>query len=84
MMNFVRRALRKFGFEETRDDQINATIDDSERDHLHLVQALQEAFTRRRAGNAKLRQSLHIAAQRTNSFADFERMTIRREELDRD
>ena len=79
MMHFIRRALRRLGFEDTRDDRINAAIDDSERDHLHLVAALQEAFSRRRAGNKKLRESLHIAAQRTNSFADFERMTIRRE-----
>jgi hypothetical protein len=84
MMHLVRRVLRRFGFEDTRDEQINAEVDDSERDHLHLVDALQEAFARRKVNNAKLRHSLHIAEQRTNSFADFERMTIRRKEMGRD
>lgn len=64
----------------TRDELINAQIEDKARDHSNVIEALHVAFFRRQQLNDALRASIHIADQRTSSFADFERMVIRREE----
>jgi len=64
-----------------RDDDINQSIEEKAEEHSHLVGLLHEALSRRTQSNGTLRNSIQIAKHRTNSFADFERMTIRREEL---
>lgn len=85
MNGLLERVLVKMGFREpTRDDIINAQIEDKARDHANLVGLLHTALAKRSKSNGALRESIRIAKERTNSFADFERMTIRREELHRD
>lgn len=65
----------------TRDDFINAQIEDKAREHSDIVGALHAAFFRRRLSNDALRESIRIAKERTNSFEDFERMAhIRQQE----
>ena len=63
----------------SRDEIINAQIEDNARDHSHIVDKLQAAFERRTENNERLRDAIRIARQRTSSFADFERMIIRKE-----
>jgi hypothetical protein len=65
----------------SRDDMINASIENRAREHSDLVGALHKALKRRTETNEALRRSIRIAKHRTNSFADFERMAIRREEM---
>lgn len=83
MISFLERIMRRFDWipHPTRDEKINESIEQKAEEHSHLVGALHEALSRRVQSNGALRRSLHIAQRKTNSFADFERMTIRREEL---
>lgn len=82
MKKFVERLLRKIGVVSpfTNDDVINAEIENSARDHQGIVVRLQTAVTRRLEANHALREALMIAQERTSSFADFEQLTIRRED----
>jgi hypothetical protein len=64
-----------------RDEDINASIDEHAQTHSHLIGALHDAFKRRTKSNEALKKSIRIANTRTTSFADFERMAIRREEM---
>jgi hypothetical protein len=82
-MSFMERIMRRFHWipKETRDDTINASIEEKALDHSNLVGELHEALKRRSQSNGVLRESIRIAKHRTNSFADFERMAIRREEM---
>ena len=74
--------MRKFTWVPyDKNDEINESIEQHSAEHSSLVGKLHEALARRVETNGALRKSLHIAQRRTNSFADFERMTIRREEL---
>lgn len=86
LTEIIRRAAAVLGFNEpTRDDVINAQIEDKARDHASLVRALHEAFQKRSKSNGALRESIRIAKERTNSFSDFERlMAMHREEHHRD
>jgi hypothetical protein len=65
----------------TRDEYLNAETDDMAHDVGKIVERVQRSIARRSRGNEALRRSIQIAKSRTNSFADFERMAIRREEL---
>jgi hypothetical protein len=65
----------------TRDEIINAQIEDEARNHEKLIGQLRGAIDRRVVTNDELRHAIRIAKHRTSSFADFERMSIRREEL---
>lgn len=67
----------------SRDEIINAQIEDNARDHSNAVDKFQAAVSRRNESNERLRDAIRIARQRTSSFADFERMIIRKE-ADRD
>lgn len=74
--------MRRFHWipKDTRDDDINQSIERNADEHSRLVGLLHVALSRRSQSNGALRNSIQIAAHRTNSFADFERMAIRREE----
>lgn len=63
----------------TEDDMINASIEDKTREHASLVERLQGTLHARIATNEHLRQSIRIAKDRTDSFAEFERGMVRRE-----
>lgn len=82
-MSFMERLMRRFHWvpKETRDEEVNASIEEKAQEHSHLIGALHAALSRRSVSNGALRESIRIAKHRTNSFADFERMAIRREEL---
>lgn len=74
--------MRRFNWvPHDKDDKINESIEQHAIEHSSLVGKLHEALARRVETNGTLRKSLRIAQHKTNSFADFERMTIRREEL---
>lgn len=86
-MKLVERLMRWISGQReaaNRDERINAQIEDNARDHSNIVGALHAAFSRRHERNDRLREAIRIARQRTSSFADFERMAIRKEELNRD
>lgn len=83
MTTLLTRVLRKLHvipptFDE--DDMINASIEDKEREHRSLVQKLASTLTKREQLNDELRESIKIAREATSSFADFERLTIRRKD----
>lgn len=65
-------------------DVMNAEMEDKERVHSSLVRDLTRVLTRREALNDHLRESIKIAREQTNSFADFERLTGRRREQGND
>lgn len=77
--------MRRFhwvpGKASPRDEDINEVIEKKAEEHSRLVDRLHEALSRRAQSNGALRDSIQIARNRTNSFAEFERMAIRREEL---
>ena len=81
MPTLLNRILRKLHITPTRfdeNDMINASIEDQSRDHANLLEKLQGTLSRRLAVSNELRESIRIARERTNSFADFEKLTIRR------
>jgi hypothetical protein len=83
MTTLLNRVLRKLHilsqpFDE--DDMINASIEDKERHHRSLVGQLASTLIRRESLNDELRESIKIAREQTNSFADFETLTIRRKD----
>jgi hypothetical protein len=65
----------------SRDEDINSSIEKKAEEHSKLVGLLHDALSRRSQSNGALKNSIQIAEHRTNSFADFERMAIRREEM---
>lgn len=82
-MSYLRRVLQALHivrqpFDE--DDMINASIEDKERHHRSLVGQLASTLMRRESLNDELRASIKIAREQTTSFADFERLTIRRKD----
>lgn len=82
-MTLLNRVLRKLHvipptFDE--DDLINASIEDKAREHHSLVRQLTTTLSRHTKLNNELRASIKMAREATNSFADFERLTIRRKE----
>lgn len=56
----------------SKDDMINASIEDKFREHKSLVERLQKTLHRRLVSNEHLRESIRIARDKTNSFAEFE------------
>jgi hypothetical protein len=74
--------LKKFGVISSidKDDMINASIEDNARSYSDVVEKLQASLFRRIRSNGHLRESIRLAKQRTNSFADFERLAIGRRE----
>lgn len=78
-MSLLRRALEAVGVLSpiSRDDIINAEIEDKAREHENMIGAVHAALTRRKASNGSLRRSILIAQKKTNSFAEFERMVSR-------
>lgn len=81
-MSFLNRVLKKLHIVEAFDenDVINAQIEDKERHHHSLVDRLADTLIRRTQLNDELRESIKIAREATTSFADFERLTIRRKD----
>lgn len=79
----VERTLARLGIvsPHSRDDEINARTEDALRSYEHAANALRQAIANHEKGNNALRESIRIAKTRTNSFADFERMAVRKEEL---
>jgi hypothetical protein len=79
-MKIMKRLLQWLGITEafSGDDVINASTEDAARDHSSIVEQLHESIKKRVQGNEALRQSIFVAKQRTNSFAEFEQR-IRRE-----
>jgi hypothetical protein len=82
-MTLLERIMRRFTWipKTQRDETINESIEANADEHSRLVGALHLALKRRLETNGALRESIRIAKRRTTSFADFERMTIHREEL---
>jgi hypothetical protein len=83
MTSLINRVLRKLHvinplFDE--DDMINASIEDKAKEHESVVRRLATTLSRREILNGELRESIKLAREATNSFADFERLTIRRKE----
>ena len=76
-MKWIENVLTWMGFlpKYSEDDRINASTEDAARVHESAVSRLHEATQRRVKGNEALRQSIRLAKQRTNSFADFEQLT---------
>jgi hypothetical protein len=77
----IERFLKRRGLISpfTEDDMINASTEDKLREHESLVQKAQGALHARLAANEQVRNSIRIATERTESFADFERAFVRRE-----
>jgi hypothetical protein len=82
MIQIVERLLKRLGLVRpfTDDEVINAEIEDKAREHETLIGRLDLAFMRRSVSNAHLRESLRIAKRRTNSFAEFEKHFVGRED----
>lgn len=76
MIQRVERFLRRIGVLPPfdKDDVLNASIDDKQRDTRLVIEKLEGSMARRHETNAHLRESIKIAKRRTNSFADFERL----------
>jgi hypothetical protein len=79
-MKWIDRVLVQLGFlpKFSEDDRINASTEDAARTHETAVSKLHEAAQDRKQSNEALRQSIHVAKKRTNSFADFE-LQVRRD-----
>lgn len=65
-------------------DMMNAETEDKQREHSSLVRDWTRVLTRREQLNDRLRESIKIAREQTNSFADFERLTGRRRDQEND
>lgn len=87
-MTFVSKILAALGAIGVdlplRDDHINAEIDNAAHDHSKAIDDLSDAVVKRSKSNGVLRESIRIAKESTNSFVDFELLTIRRREQHRD
>jgi hypothetical protein len=66
---------------QTRDDYINAQNEEAVRSYEKATVALRNAIAQHTRGSNALRHSIRVARSRTNSFADFERMAVRKEEM---
>lgn len=80
MIQLFERLLQRWGLipHFSRDDVLNASIEDKARDTEIIVRRLEVANTKRLEANAKLRRSIQIAKRRTNSFEEFERHLVGR------
>lgn len=74
MTGLVMRVLKKLGIAPAFSDNevIEASIEDSLRDHSKVVGEFIADATNRQASNARLRAALQLAKLRTSEFADLE------------
>lgn len=76
MIKLFEKLLQRLGivpvFDE--DDTINAEIEDKARDNERALGRLQDTYQKKREANTRLRHSIAIASQRTNSFEQFEQL----------
>jgi hypothetical protein len=77
MITFIEKTLKRLGIISPieKDDIINAQIENSTRDYDRTLTKLHAALEKRNTSMQHLRESLRMASTRTNSFADFERLT---------
>lgn len=80
MIQLFERLLKRLGWVAPfdKDDVLNASIEDKQRDTEKVIGRLQYALTKRFASNAHLRETIKLAKHRTNSFEAFERHMVGR------
>jgi hypothetical protein len=76
----IEALLQRWGFLPpfSKDDVLNAEVEDKARHNEKVVQRLRASLSKRHEANGRLRHSITIAKRRTNSFEQFERMIARK------